>query len=107
MTIIHKKLPIINSKGVDPAVRPWAGTITNWQIYPNVSDGFTGFGNLTKDLLHRFLDGTDIHTSNIEEFYYSTEDQKGWIITRNTRYELGNIKQGFDFDKFQAQINQF
>lgn len=107
MSVIHKKLPIINSKGVDPAVRPLGGIINNWEIYPNVSGGFTGYGILAKDFLHRFLDGTDIHTSNVEEFYYDTEEQKGWIITRNTRYDLGTVKTGFDFNKFQEQLKGY
>lgn len=62
-----------------------------------------GWGKITKDSStsgnHPFVDGTEIRTSPIEDIV--TEDEKQYLVTRNTVYEIsGEIKyQGPVFSK--------
>ncbi len=63
------------------------GTLNNWHVEQVTKREVIFWGNLDKDALGRFPDGTRIHTSGV--FLKGKPKQGDVIETRNNKYILG------------------
>ena len=96
MSVISHKF---NQESPNAGKQVYVGTLDNWFLVKQSGHTLV-YGYARNDKLGRFVDGEFIHTSYLCDFIYITELKTGAVTTRNSIYNLGAVKEGFNLEPF-------